>query len=855
MGFLANLKAAFSSEPYVRASSTNVQLIGSEAKSQPFNYQQAVGYYNSWIYAAANLNANAVASNPLRLFTRRRANKQKLFDTRPPSNKQRNYLYGNDFVQPSTVVMRKIAEFGEDWEEVTDKHPVLQLIQQSNAINNGFDMSVLRILYGELTGNSYFHVVLNQDLGIPFALYAMPSQWVEIVPDEKEFIKGYLYGASKGKRIMFPKDEVIHFKRPNPKDLYYGMGKLEAAWGVAMQNIATHEMDLALFQNHARPDMLAIFKGNASPDQIVQFKHAINEELRGTKQRGKFLAINADLELKPLSFPPKDMNGRDDVVEEIAAVFGVPVSMMKANDPNLASATAGYAAWRQTTILPLCRMDEETLNAILLPMYGIQDDAVLVYDNPVPSDKVFELNRHSSALASGWMTIDEVRVEQGLAPINAADSYQPLDMTGNSIDQVEQDLSVAPTQVVADAPVSNTALNGAQISSLVGIVTEVTAGNLPVDSAKAIAAASFPAIPSITLDQIFDTLRVKPPAPVAAEAPPIPKSLIPFAKDCKTGNLTANGCCEIHNDRRSSVTELWHKHFDAEYISQKGKLDKDTQRLVDAVDKTFRAQVLSVVKRLRNTTSPSEDVLKDIKEILDKNRWRTDIVEALSPFISKNIVSGIDQGISDLQKFDPRIPQTIRRADLEKYAKTETVRLARHIGDSVTTTTSVRIGDILKNGIADGKSNDVMASDVQDWALGKEDELDFTRQRAVTIARTESARAQSIAKSLAWESTNLVKGKKWLVAPDACPFCEAAAASFENGQDISQPFFAKGEILTLGNGDELVLDYDNVQAPPLHPNCRCDMLPVVADDFEELLSGLRDRASADRQEYLDKLND
>ena len=33
--------------------------------------------------------------------------------------------------------------------------------------------------------------------------------------------------------------------------------------------------------------------------------------------------------------------------EEIAAIFGVPVSMLKANDPNLASATAGYAMWRE----------------------------------------------------------------------------------------------------------------------------------------------------------------------------------------------------------------------------------------------------------------------------------------------------------------------------------------------------------------------------------------------------------------------------------------------------------------------------------------------------------------------------
>ena len=51
--------------------------------------------------------------------------------------------------------------------------------------------------------------------------------------------------------------------------------------------------------------------------------------------------------------------------------------------------------------------------------------------------------------------------------------------------------------------VAATALNGAQISSLVDIVMQSAAGAVPVTSAKAIVSAAFPTLPSTTVDAIF----------------------------------------------------------------------------------------------------------------------------------------------------------------------------------------------------------------------------------------------------------------------------------------------------------------------------------------------------------------
>jgi hypothetical protein len=66
------------------------------------------------------------------------------------------------------------------------------------------------------------------------------------------------------------------------------------------------------------------------------------------------------------------------------------------------------------------------------------------------------------------------------------------------------------TSVVTDASatgttadVAATALNGAQITSLVDIVMQSAAGAVPVTSAKAIVQAAFPTLPPATVDAIF----------------------------------------------------------------------------------------------------------------------------------------------------------------------------------------------------------------------------------------------------------------------------------------------------------------------------------------------------------------
>jgi HK97 family phage portal protein len=400
------------------ASSVNIVSGGQHgAQRAPFSPVSGVRAFRSWVYAAASINANAVAALPLRLYAKKDATP---LPTRSIPRGRKAYMMGDlsGDARPSASVMRKAVAYGDDFEEVTGSHPITDLLSRANPFLNGFDLSVLRVLYGELTGNAYLHPIIDEASGLPAEIWPLAPHYVEVIPDDDEFIRGYVYGVDSQHKQIFEPDEVIHFRRPNPGNYFYGLGKVEAAWGCIQANEAVHEMDLATFANQARPDYAVVVKGNPTGDQLDRFQQQVENKLRGTRKNGSFLAMSGDVQFTPLNFPPKDLAGREEIVEEIAAVFGVPVSMLKANDPNLASAQTGFAQWREGTILPLCRMDEEELNQSLLPMFGLEDTHCLAYDNPVPADKAYELQERQTAVAGGWRTPNEARVEEGREPID-----------------------------------------------------------------------------------------------------------------------------------------------------------------------------------------------------------------------------------------------------------------------------------------------------------------------------------------------------------------------------------------------------------------------------------------------------
>ena len=924
MALLNRLKRMFTNEKLV-ATSIKVLAGGQDSFRSSFSPLAASASYRSWVYAAANLNAAAVASSPLRLYIRRASKGRKpLWNTAPASRRMKSYLAGGLAQTPSHGVMQKAAEYGDEYEVVNDNHPILDLLTNVNPYQNGYDATVLRILYLELTGNAYLHPVIDERLGIPRELWTMPSQWIEIVAGKTQFIDGYFYGATREQRRLFAVDEVIHFKRPNPSDLYYGLGKVEAAWGAIQMNQAAHEMDLSFFENKARPDYLLSLKSDVSAEEVDRLQTQIDEKLRGARREGRFLTTNAEVTLNPLSFPPKDLTGRDEVVEEIAAIFGVPVSMLKANDPNLASATAGYAMWRETTILPLLRMDEEVLNQKLLPLFGIERDAFLCYDNPVPADARFDLEQRRTATAGGWRTANEARIEEGREPIDDPKADQLLvngiplggqpapapfgSPMAASIDAIDDKASpLAPTL----------GMSSAQVQSLIDVamksrrrVKALTLEEIDLQPTEAMASNAErglalreefnrggTAVGVARARDIKNRARLSPDTVgrmvsyfarhevdkqgegFRAEQDGYPsagliawllwggdsgkawadskwraikrarndeeksqaskKERIAIRKSCDCS------ACSDPSDalppRTYSLKTMWDDVAEDEEReihtkAKAGELSEFEAKLARAVDKVLQDQVAAVLRKLKGVTTPTAELIAEIEVLLASAKWDRELVAVMRPYLKDAIASGTAIGSAAIEKLVAMPSFVPDKSFLDAYIETESTKLSRRIARSVNTTTTVRVQDLLGNGLQEGKTIPQLADSVQDWAGKAGDAERSTRSRAVTVARTEAQRAMQSAEIEAWKSTGLVEGKTWLLAPAACPFCTSVAKAFgKKAIALEESFFAKGEEIEAKDGSKMILDYGDISHPPLHPNCRCSLQPRLVDDYETIV--------------------
>lgn len=148
---------------------------------------------------------------------------------------------------------------------------------------------------------------------------------------------------------------------------------------------------------------------------------------------------------------------------------------------------------------------------------------------------------------------------------------------------------------------------------------------------------------------------------------------------------------------------------------------------------------------------------------------------------------------------------------------TSTMRMAGNFNDQ----TLDSLNNTLAEGIQAGESLGKLKNRVQDVYRNISD------VRSMRVARTETLKASNNASELAYKQTGFVTAKEWYVNPDACDICTPFDGKVIG---LGEVFAKQGTSVsyTDSNGDdqEYQVDYADVENPPLHPNCRCTIVPV-----------------------------
>lgn len=196
--------------------------------------------------------------------------------------------------------------------------------------------------------------------------------------------------------------------------------------------------------------------------------------------------------------------------------------------------------------------------------------------------------------------------------------------------------------------------------------------------------------------------------------------------------------------------------------------------------------------------------------LFDPVVWDAKLVSILQPILERYIREGILDAATELNvtvsldALNVRVPQL-----LEEY----TGFLVR----SVNEVTREKLRMVLSDAIVNGATRRDLINKVQS-ILGSSG----SRYRAEMIARTELARAHARGRDAQYKEMGAAR-KVWYAGIDACPFCRAIDGTTIS---IDEKFFGTGEQLIVeheGREINLLLDYEDVKHPPLHPHCNCEV--------------------------------
>ena len=234
-----------------------------------------------------------------------------------------------------------------------------------------------------------------------------------------------------------------------------------------------------------------------------------------------------------------------------------------------------------------------------------------------------------------------------------------------------------------------------------------------------------------------------------------------------------------------------------------------TYKLADKLAMLLKKQGAAAAKHVVNTVCKSK-----VKDLLSDFNWPEDW-DQVQDLLGEQLIAagklGTVEAYAQLKLDNPEALELANKDAIE-FAKS---RAAELVGKRIT-----EDGDAIDNPNSEYNieeaTREMLRADIteaieqglsnEDLAKTIESSYAFSSERALTIARTETAFADCNGNKAVYERSGVVSEKTWIVGDGCCPDCQEL-----DGETV--PLTEK-----FSNG---------VDTPPGHPNCRCDFLPVL----------------------------
>ena len=238
-------------------------------------------------------------------------------------------------------------------------------------------------------------------------------------------------------------------------------------------------------------------------------------------------------------------------------------------------------------------------------------------------------------------------------------------------------------------------------------------------------------------------------------------------------------------------------------------LDSEKE-MVAIVAKFFKSQVLPISEQIVSIISlEKSDKLEQLQ--LD---W-SELPELVVGLMTDVAIDGGKLALEQIGVFDDSVLKSLRKKAIS-FAQDRSAEMVgmKYVDGglvtspnakwAITDSTREMLRGLTNKALTEGWSADQLASEI-------EASYSMSESRALMIARTELAIADSEGSMIGYRESGIVKGKRWITA---------------NDDRVSPPCVLNGE------AGEVVLDGkfpSGASAPPGHPRCRCAVIPVLTD--------------------------
>lgn len=378
-------------------------------------------------------------------------------------------------------------------------HPVSQLFAGSSwRLSMATAMTYLCI-----GGNVYYHKLRN-NAGAVIELRPYSDANFAPVLDEYGNIRAYHYNNGSTTWEV-AKDDVIHIRGfwVDPAINYAGGSPIVlASTTIESYNEASGTI-FSIHKNDAMPKTLVIYDEELSPEQISLAERSFKRKYGG-ERRGSVGHMWGVKSVERLALDYQELGMESTFSQYEARICGVyrvhPIiaytyaGIMSSTYSNAEQASKDFT---DMVRVPLWQMIADQINTqFALPEFGVEVGFDLSTVEALKPSAESAQTIAITAFEAGVMTLDEARQSFGF--------------------EVVAPVEGEPT-TTETVPVS---LNGAQITSLLDIASQVSAGLLTPEAALAIARVAFPTIAEDQLNAIFDNIQPQPTPIVTAGRKP-----------------------------------------------------------------------------------------------------------------------------------------------------------------------------------------------------------------------------------------------------------------------------------------------------------------------------------------------